>query len=234
MAIELQEKPKSPIIIEGFPGFGFVSTIVTEFVIKHLNAKKIGRIQLTKSTPLAAIKNSEVIDPLEVYYDKKSNIVLLRALTGVNGAEWETAGIISELSQQLKAKEVISIEGIASEKLAKEPKVFFHTNQKQEKFQKLKIEKLNNGIVMGVTGVLLLKEKEMPLSCLFVEAHPDMPDSKAAGEIIKILDNYLNLKIDYEPLMKIGQEAEDKIRGLLEQVQQASTQKEKKEQSYLG
>ena len=75
MVVELTETPKNPIIIEGFPGFGFVSTIATEFLIKHLGAKKIGRINIPKTTPLAAIKNSEVLDPLEVYYDKKTNIL---------------------------------------------------------------------------------------------------------------------------------------------------------------
>ena len=97
-----------------------------------------------------------------------------------------------------------------------------------------KLERLKNGIVMGVTGVLLLKEKEMPLSCLFVEAHPNMPDSKAAGEIIKVIDQYLGLDIDYKPLMKIGEAVEDKIRELVGKVAEASVQKDKKDQSYLG
>ena len=234
MGIELNEKPKNPIIIEGFPGFGSVSTIATEFLIKHLGAKKIGRINIQKTTPLAAIKDSEVLDPLEVYYDKKSNILILRALTGVSGVEWEIAGVISELANQLKAKEVLSIEGISSEKDVKEPKVFFYTNQKSQKMEKIKLERLKNGIVMGVTGVLLLKEKEMPLSCLFVEAHPNMPDSKAAGEIIKILDKYLGLHVDYAPLIKIGEAVEDKIKELVGKVQESSIQKDKKDQSYLG
>ncbi len=234
MAIELSEKPKNPIIIEGFPGFGFVSTIATEFLIKHLGAKKIGKISIPKTTPLAAIKNSLVLDPLEIYYDKKTNIIILRALTGVSGVEWEIAAVISQLAKQLKAKEVLSIEGISSEVEKKEPKVFFYTNQKSLKLEKIKLERLKNGIVMGVTGVLLLKASEMPLSCLFVEAHPNMPDSKAAGEIIKVIDQYLGLDIDYKPLMKIGEEVEDKIKELVGKVQEASVQKDKKDQSYLG
>ena len=41
MELKLDKKPKNPIIIEGFPGFGFVGTIATEFLIDHLNAKPI-------------------------------------------------------------------------------------------------------------------------------------------------------------------------------------------------
>ena len=42
MKIVLTEKPKNAILIEGFPGFGLVGTITTEFLIDHLKAKKIG------------------------------------------------------------------------------------------------------------------------------------------------------------------------------------------------
>jgi predicted ATP-grasp superfamily ATP-dependent carboligase len=51
MNLDLKEEPKNPTIIEGFPGFGFVSTIATEFLIKHLKAKKIGKINRLKNKP---------------------------------------------------------------------------------------------------------------------------------------------------------------------------------------
>jgi uncharacterized protein len=234
--IELKERPKNPIIIEGFPGFGFVSTIATEFLIKHLNAKRIGKFCTPKLTPLAAIRNSEIIDPLEIYYAKKENIVILRALTNVSGAEWEIAGTITELAKTLKAREIISIEGIGTEKpeKTKEPKAYYFTNVKKSKFGKSSIENLKNGIVVGVTGVLLLKADEIPLSCIFVEANPALPDSRAAGEVIKVLDNYLDLKIDYKPLMKTAEEFENKLKELVSKVKKTSEQKQEKDTSYLG
>ena len=231
--IELKEKPKSPIIIEGFPGFGFVSTIATEFLIKHLDAKRIGKIYSQKLTPMVAIHDSKIIDPLEIYYDKKHNIVILRALSNISGAEWEIAEAIMELRKKLNAKEIISIEGVANEKPGKS-KVYYFTNLKKGKFEQSKLENFKNGIIVGVTGVLLLKEKELPLSCIFVEANPTMPDSRAAGEAIKVLDDYLGLKVDYKPLIKAAQKFEDKLKNLMGKVKQTSDQKQKKDTSYLG
>jgi len=232
--IELKERPKAPIIIEGFPGFGFVSTIATEFLIKHLDAKRIGTISSTKLTPMVAIHNSEIVDPLEVYYDKKHNIIILRALSNISGAEWEIAGMLIELAKKLKAKEVIGIEGVASESLGKTSKVYYYTNQKKGKFENIKIENFKNGVVVGVTGVLLLKEKEIPLSCVFVEANPAMPDSRAAGEVIKVLDSYLGLKVDYKPLIEAAEKFEDKLKQLMTNVKKTSDQKAQKDTSYLG
>ncbi len=231
--IELKERPKNPVIIEGFPGFGFVSTIATEFLIKHLNAKRIGQIHSQKLTPMVAIHDSKIIDPLEIYYDKKHNLVILRALSNISGAEWEIAETIMELSKKLKAKEIISIEGVAAEKEGK-GKVYYFTNLKNKKFEAIKLENFKNGIVVGVTGVLLLKEKKLPLSCIFVEANPAMPDSRAAGEAVKVLDNYLGLKVDYKPLIKAAEKFEGKLKDLMANVKKTSEQKQQKDTSYLG
>ncbi len=233
--IELTEKPKSPTIIEGFPGFGFVSTITTEFLIKNLNAKKIGSFYSEKLLPLSIIHNSKVMEPLEIYYAKKENLVIFRTMTNVSGAEWEIAQIVKEVAEKLNAKEIISIEGIsAPEKSANKSKVYCYTNYESKKFEKIKIETLKDGIVMGVTGVLLMKSGKIPISCLFAEATPGIPDSRAAGEVIKALDSYLGLKIDYKPLMKTAEEVESKVRDILSKVKESTCQKDKKDVSYLG
>ena len=232
--IELKERPKNPLIIEGFPGFGFVSTIATEFLIKHLNAKRIGSIFSTKLKPMVAIHDSEIIDPLEIYYDKKHNLVILRALSNISGAEWEIAEMIIDLSKKLKAKEIISIEGVASDTVPTKTKSYYFTNLKGKKFDSIKVDNFKNGVIVGVTGVLLLKEKEIPLSCIFVEADPTMPDSRAAGEAVKVLDNYLGLNVDYKPLVKAAEKFESKLKQLMTSVEKAAKQKQDKDTGYLG
>lgn len=234
--LKLTESPKSPVMIAGFPGFGFVSTIATEFLIKHLNAKKIGSFLTEELLPLAIIKDAKIIDPIEIYYAKKENILLIRTLVNVNGAEWKVAKIVVELAEDLKVKEIISIEGVANVK-DKDPgvsKTYYFTSQDSTKFKKLGIDVMKDGIVMGVTGVLLMKTQDVPVSCFFAEANPGIPDSRAAGEIIKVLDKYLNLKVDYKPLMKTAEEVEEKIKDLLAKIKESAEHKEKKETSYTG
>jgi predicted ATP-grasp superfamily ATP-dependent carboligase len=72
------------------------------------------------------------------------------------------------------------------------------------------------------------------MTCLFAEANPGLPDSRAAGEVIKVLDGYLKLKVDYKPLMKTAEEVEDKLKDILSKIKETSSQKEKKDISYLG
>lgn len=236
LKIELTEKPTTkPILIEGFPGFGFVSTIATEFLIKHLGAKPIGKIVSDKVQPIAAIHKGELINPLGIFYDKKSNIVIVQAVTPIDGLEWELAETINELVKQLKIKEIIGLEGVNSEVLGKDPKVFFFTKAKsaQDKLNKLKILPLEEGIIIGVTGALLMKTTS-PLSCFFVEAHSQMPDNKAAAKLIDTLDKYLKLNVDPEPLVEKAKEVEVKLKDLMTKVSDAKSVKEDKALSYMG
>ncbi len=229
----MDRKPRNPRIIEGFPGFGFVSTIATEFLIEHLNAKLIGRVECDKIMPMIAMHNSKLIEPLGIFYDQDHNIVIFHAITNVNGLEWEIARKLSDLAIELKAKEVISLEGVASNNA--EPNAFFYTNinKSAELFKRLKLDPLKEGIIMGVTGAMLLKAK-CPMSAIFVETHSQLPDSKAAAKIIEILDKYLNLKVDYKPLLAKAEQFEDKLKTIVQQKNQAEEQKEKKELSYFG
>ncbi len=243
MEFELKKEPKKPIIIEGFPGFGFVSTIATEFLIKHLKAEKIGRIASEDFTPIVGIHKSEIVDPLEVYYNKKYNLVILRSLTEVTGSEWKLAKITQDLGGKLNAQEIISIEGISEEKgkTKEKGKAYFFTNSKDKKkrLNKADLSELEDGIIKGVTAALILEleKAEIPVSCIFVKAHPGLPDSKAAGEVVKALDKYLGLKVDYKPLIKTGEEVEKKLKKFVKQVKKAREKqgKEVKEkESYLG
>lgn len=233
MEIVLDKKPKNPIIIEGFPGFGFVSTIATEFLIEHLGAKLIGRIESTHVMPMVAMHNSKLVEPLGIFYDSKNNIVIFHAITNVGGLEWEIADKLSNLAKELKAKEIISLEGVASN--SDEYRSFFYSNNQKstEIFKKNKIEQLKEGIIMGVTGALLLKVKS-PISAIFVETHSQLPDSRAAAKIIQVLDSYLSLKVDYKPLLEKAEQFESKLKIMVEQGNKAKEEKEKKELSYFG
>jgi len=234
MQLELNKRPKNVTIIEGFPGLGLVGTIVTGFLIEHLKAKSIGRIWSHKLMPVVAIHEGEAIEPLEIFYSKKYNIVIINALSNVAGLEWELSQIISELSQKLTAKEVISIEGVGSQ--SKTSRTFYFTNSEKKKklFKKINVEELKEGIAMGVTAALLLKLKKTPHSCIFAETHSKLPDSRAAAEVIKVLDNSLNLKIDYKPLIKKAEEFESKLQGLAKQSQKAIKGKRDSTLDYLG
>ena len=236
LKLELTERPTTkPILIEGFPGFGFVSTIATEFLIKHLNAKMIGRMTSDKIQPIAAIHKGQIIHPIGIYYDKKNNLMIIQAVTPVDGLEWEIAETVEELCKQVKVKEIIGLEGVNSQVQSKEPNVFCFSKEKSslDRLAKLKIMPLDEGIIIGVTGALLMKSSS-PLSCFFVEAHSQMPDNKAAAKLVESVDKYLKLQIDTGPLLNKAKEMEVKLKDLMGKVSETKSAKDQRHLDYMG
>jgi len=232
MKIELNKKVKGATLIEGFPGLGLVGTITTEFLIDHLNAKQIGKIICEDITPMVAVHDSKVVEPLGIFYDEKNNLLILHALISVSGLEWKLADIIAKLCGELEVKEVICIEGVSSPSASEETKAFFYSKD-EEKWKDTGSSKLKEGIVIGVTGALILNEK-LPVSCIFAETHSSLPDSRAAAKIIEVLDKYLKLDVDYQPLIKKAEEFENKLRHILTEGRKASELKKEKDLNYVG
>jgi uncharacterized protein len=195
MDVKLNKKPKGPTIIEGFPGLGLIGTICTEYLIKHLEAEPIGNIWSKSLMPIAAVHESRVVQPLEIFYAKKHNIVILHALSDVNGIEWEIADALQQLYKTLGAKEIISLEGIMSK--SEMPEVYFIAQKQNSKKKMLdaNVKELKEGIIMGVTAAVLLKNKNINSTGIFVGTHSRLPDSRSAAKVIEVLDKYLGLTI---------------------------------------
>ena len=148
MEIKLEKRPQKPVIIEAFPGIGLVGTIAAEFLIDHLKAKPIGRLRSEEAPALVAVHQGRILEPFGIYYDSKSNVVIVSALENVSGMEWKLAETIKQLCDMLKAKELICIEGFGAE-MSKEPKAFYLTNdpKKRNKLEKIGLNEMREGII---------------------------------------------------------------------------------------
>lgn len=235
MEIKLTKKLSKPKIIQGFLGFGLIGTIATEFLIEHLKAEKIGNFVYDELPATVAIHKEKLVDPMGIYYDKEYNLVILHTILNSVGLEWKLCDNILAMAKDVDAAEIISLEGVSSPQVSESEKVFFFTenDKAKQKLAKGGLEPLKESIIVGVSGALMLRSK-IPLTCLFAETKSEMPDSKAASNIIKALDDYLDLKVDYQPLLKQAEEFEQKFKTILKQSSVAAKERDKKQMSYLG
>ena len=236
MEVKLWKKPKNCTIVEGFPGFGLVGTIASEFLIEHLKTEQIGKILFNDMPAMVAIHENKLVEPLGIFYNQKYSIVILHAITAATRYEWDMAETISKIASDLQAKEIISLEGVGSGEESEGSRVFYYSNNEKiaNAFEKVGIEALKEGIIIGVTGAVLLRLEKVPVSCLFAETHSNLPDSKAAAKIIEALDKYIGMDIDYKPLLEQAQKFEEKLKTILQKSQEAQEISDKKKLSYLG
>ena len=236
MEVKLWKRPKNCTIIEGFPGFGLVGTIASEFLIEHLKTEQIGKILFDDMPAMVAIHENKVVEPLGIFYNQKYNIVLLHAITAATHYEWDMAATISKLASDLSSKEIISLEGVGSGEESEGSRVFYYSNNDKNAklFEKAGVEALKEGIIIGVTGAVLLRVEKIPISCLFAETHTNLPDSKAAAKVIEALDKYLGMDIDYKPLLEQAEKFEEKLKTIMQKTQEAQEISDKKKLSYFG
>lgn len=228
MKYTLTKKPKNPIIIQGFPSMGLVGTIVAKFLIDHLDVEEIGFIESEQLLPLTAIHKSKVIKPITLFYNKKYNLVLIQSIAEVAGLEWELADTLISISKDLNAKEIIVVESMPTHE--EQISLYYYSSK-----GKLNLPLLKEGIIMGTTAAMLLKAKgQLPITCIFAEAHSNLPDSESAAKVVEALDNYLKLRIDYKPLLEAARKFEKNLKHFMEKSRDATMIKEKKETSYIG
>jgi uncharacterized protein len=230
----LAKKPKGATVIEGFPGLGLVGTISTGFLLDHLKCEKIGTYYFEDPPATLAVHGDKVIDPIGIFYNKEYNLVIVHAITSAQGMEFKAADLILELCKQINASQIITIEGVGSSEVG-ETRGFFYTDHSglKKTMEKLGIDCLGEGIIMGVTAALIMKTK-LPVLSLFAETHSKLPDSKAAAKTVEILDKLLDLNVNYVPLLKQAEEFEKKLKGMLEQTMKAKEMKEQKQVRYIG
>ncbi|MFH1400239.1 MAG: PAC2 family protein [Nanoarchaeota archaeon] len=229
MKIVMKKYPKSPIIIEGFPGYGLVGTIATEFLIDHLKCDLIGEFLYDELPATVAIHKGKLVRPMAIYYAAKPNIVILHTILNTKGFEWKIADNVIALAKKVTAKELISLEGVGSMSEEQDTKLYSYGN---DQFVKLGAEPVQESIIMGVTSAIMLRYDK--ISCLFAGTHSSLPDSKAAAKIIEMLDKYLGLKVDYQPLIKQAQVFESKLKTIMASSSKAQDDAERKQMSYLG
>ncbi|MBN2368349.1 proteasome assembly chaperone family protein [Candidatus Woesearchaeota archaeon] len=235
MEIKLTKKPVKPKIIDGFPGFGLIGTITTEFLIEHLGAEKIGSFHYDELPATIAIHKEKLVDPMGIFYNKKYNIVILHTILNSVGLEWKLSSAIHKMAKDMQTTEIISIEGVSSPQVTESENVFYFTNSSKNrtKIDKMGLQPLKESIIVGVSAALMLRSK-IPLTCFFAETKSELPDSKAASNIIKVLDDYLGLKVDFKPLLKQAEEFEEKFKTILKQSSLTQKERDKKQMSYLG
>jgi len=235
MKLVLTKKPKNVTIIEGFPGFGLIGTIATEFLMEHLQTEKIGFVEIDEVPAMIAIHQNKVIEPISFHYSKKYNLVLVHAINISKDLGWKVADLITDLAKMLTAKEIISLEGVGSPNPSG-GRIFYYStegNILQKKLGNI-VQPLSEGIIVGVTGALLAKNISTPIIALFAEAKSNLPDSKAAADIIKVLDVYAGLDVDTKPLLKQAQLFEEKLRNIMQKTQDAEELHDEKKLSYVG
>lgn len=203
-------KLKNPILVEGFPGLGYIGRIAIIYLAKQLKAQPLSELY-SPYFPYHVIVGSggRVRLPRARFYfwknsDPDKNDLIL--LTGDSQAQtlegqYDLAERILNYAEKQGVKTMMAIGGYMAKSEDVNPKVVcVSTNSRLlKRILKSGAQQSPAGNpIVGVVGLTLglAKFKKIDAACLLGETMGHMPDPKASKAILKILQQFLGIEVD--------------------------------------
>lgn len=223
MATEIRifgDVPKNATVIEGFPSKGFVSTIAAKYLIDELEMDVVGYIKSDRIQSIAVVHDSKPMHPMRIYR-KDDIIVLFSEMTIPLPYIKEFSEAFRKWFREIQPSKVILMAGISGRETDKEHEIFglATTEELQRKIESLNVEKIEEGMIAGVSSDILLNciEDGIPVISLMVETMYS-PDPLGAATLLGILNEILELNLDIQTLIKKGEEIEEEFKRITEEL----------------
>ncbi|UCF12050.1 MAG: proteasome assembly chaperone family protein [Thermoplasmatales archaeon] len=196
-------------VIAGFPSIGMVSTIVANYLIDAFGLKQIGALNSAQFPPLSVVHTGEPLSPVRIYAGKlesgekiavfvsefkpKPNLINSLSYTVINWVHEKRCNL-------LISPEGMVVEG--EEENIAEAFAIGSTEEARAMLRERNIPQFKNGIIAGVSGVLLNigKQAGYNVIALLAEAHPNIPDAGAAASAINVIASIIGIEINVGPL----------------------------------
>ncbi len=208
---ELLESNSNWTLITGFPGFGYVGTIATKYLVEKLGASKVGDI-LTKYMPdFVALEDYGIMTPYEIFaYPEKSLIIIVNNALPQPPERVKYAKVVVDWFLSIGGKRAILAGGLNSKfKEGKEEYRWLSTDNCEWKLDE---PKLSKGLyIVGPLATLftILKIRKVPTLVLLPYTEPTKYDPKAAAVFITKVNNLLGLNVNVEDLLKYSKILEE-------------------------
>jgi hypothetical protein len=233
--IELDKQPdvENPVFIEGLAGIGHIGKTCVSYLADHLEAEKIGEIYSHHFPPYTIVQDDKTVDLLKnnIYQYKNpdgQDIILLEGNAQASTPEghFEVAEKIIELVEDTDPERLITIGGYGTGDVVEDPSVFgaFSHDELKGDYSDCGVETEHDvGQIVGASGLILGLGKERGYKgvCLLGETPGFLlSDPKSTEAVLKVIENILEIDIDYTDLdekVKESQEVLKKLQNLKQQ-----------------
>jgi uncharacterized protein len=214
-------------VIAGFPSIGMVSTIVANYLIDAFGLKQIGALDSAQFPTLSVVHTGEPLSPVRIYAGKlesgekiavfvsefrpKPHLINSLSNTVINWVREKGCNLlISPEGMVVEGEEDKSSE---EENIA-EAFAIGSTEEARVLLREKNIPQFKNGIIAGVSGVLLNKGKQagFDVIAILAEARPNIPDAGAAASALKVIASIVDVEINIEPLYDEAERIEKQLR----------------------
>ena len=214
---------KGATVIAGFPSIGLVSTIAANYLIDALNLKQIGCVTSSQFPALSVVHTGEPLSPVRIYAGVqpggKKIVVFVSEFKPKPNLINSISEVIMHWALEKNCSLLMSPEGMVVEGKSPEGEedieayAIGSTEDARRSLIENKIPQFKNGIIAGVSGVLLNlgKQQNFNVISILAEAHPNYPDAKAAAAAINVMGLLMGVEINVTPLYEESERIEKQL-----------------------
>ena len=214
---------KGATVIAGFPSIGLVSTIAANYLIDALNLKQIGCVNSSQFPALSVVHTGEPLSPVRIYAGNQGSsrkiVIFVSEFKPKPNLINAISNAIMKWASEKECKILISPEGMVVEGKNSEDEAIVDayaigsTENARNMLTKKDIAQFKNGIIAGVSGVLLNigKQANFDVISILAEAHPNYPDAKAAAAAINVIALIMGVEINVTPLYEESERIEKQL-----------------------
>jgi uncharacterized protein len=205
---------RSPILICGFPGSGYVGKLATDHLIKELGSIHLADIYSTSFPPQVIIKNTGTVELMKniLYYVKdrgqKHDFLFLTgdAQPVSSKVEYLLGEEIIKIAKKFDVRQIITLGAYITGMFVETPRIFGVATDEDELklLNSFNISKIDNGSISGMNGILLGigKINNVKGISLLGETSGYVIDANASKYILKKLLEIIGLDISMEDMDK--------------------------------
>lgn len=239
---------ENPVFIEGLAGIGHIGKTCVSYLADHLDAEKVGELYSHHFPPFTIIKEDKSVELLknDIYQLKRSedrDLVLIEGNAQASTPEghFEVAERILDFVDEIDAAEIITIGGYGTGDVVEDPEVFGALSGPdiREEYEDTGVEFEHDvGQIVGASGLILGLGAERGYRgvCLLGETPGFLlSDPKATEAVLQVMEQVLNLELDYSELDKKVEESQEVLKKLQNlKSQQGQDQESSSDLGYIG
>jgi uncharacterized protein (TIGR00162 family) len=219
-----QPKVNKPVMVCGLPGIGSVAWLAVNHLQKELKAELFAEIFSPMFSPKVWLTDDGLVKLMKgEFYFWKSNrggtdLLLFSANEQPYSPEgqYELADAVLGLAQKFEVQRVITMGGMATDKLTEPPKIYVAGTGAElvKELEAYGAVKLAGGTITGTNGLIfgLAKPRNIPAICLLAETPGYLSlDANAAKSALQLSSKLLNISLDLQSLEKQAKENADVI-----------------------
>lgn len=213
------------MVVVGTPTLGLVGTIVSHYIHETLEMDPVGGLRSPYFPPVGRIQEGRPRRPFGIY--------ALETTCGVDGdcdhlvvvesdflphpvLQAEVARTLVDWARDHDACRLVVPDGLmVSGGEGETVHGAASSEAGVDRLRKLGAEVVDQGVLGGLSSLLLFEGEEMDVEtlCLLAESAPDHPDARAAARLVQVLDRIVpEVSIAAEPLREEAERIEEAVR----------------------